>query len=481
METRSNDAAVFFSYSRRDASEFVGELHISLETCGFNCYFDKQDIASGEDWELRLRSLISSADTTVVIITEAWVASHECVKELEIALELGRRVIPVLKQQIDPAKLPSALSRLQFVFFCGEGHSYARGVSSLVKALREDLTWIRQQSRYLALAQDWKDSGKSESYVLRGAALEDGLAWYQKPTPERVHIPPLIKEFMNSSENAQTAQEKRRLRSRIRQLLMGGVTVTSLLCGGLGFMVFQAENQRLAAQVAEKEARQAKQDAEELQGQVFDNYVFNSEPEQQQRQQKQLDFDRSQYQIKVDPYVKKETRRFEIKPYKPDTEDVRNITPTPSPNVTPVPTPTPQPMPVPEPEPESDNLDLAKLVSDLNSRDVKTRIGAGQLVADLIRQDDNEAILKQLVKGLEIDETGDLTSDGRYNILYMLNLADSASLRKVIGTDLTNALTQMDDRASRVKSAWIGNQTRDCMSSLQDKLDGKAGKKTCGK
>ena len=138
-------------------------------------------------------------------------------------------------------------------------------------------------------------------------------------------------------------------------------------------------------------------------------------------------------------------------------------------------------MPVPKPEPESDNLDLAKLVSDLNSRDVKTRIGAGQLVADLIRQDDNEAILKQLVKGLEIDETGDLTSDGRYNILYMLNLADSASLRKVIGTDLTNALTQMDDRASRVKSAWIGNQTRDCMSSLQDKLDGKAGKKTCGK
>ena len=45
---------VFVSYSRRDSTEFVEELVAGLELAGFAPFFDRHDIAVGEDWEARL-------------------------------------------------------------------------------------------------------------------------------------------------------------------------------------------------------------------------------------------------------------------------------------------------------------------------------------------------------------------------------------------------------------------------------------------
>lgn len=469
VTARTSEAAVFISYSRRDSADFVDELHISLETCGFNCYFDKQDIASGEDWELRLGSLISGAETTVCIITEAWVSSTECVKELEIALKLGRRVIPVLKQEIDPARLPSALSRLQFVFFCGEGHTYARGVASLVRALKEDLTWIRAQSRYLALAYDWQESSKRDAYLLRGAALEDALEWFQKPTPDRVNIPPLITDFLTASENAESRQARRKFRSRLRQMGMASVTLISVMGAGIVYAWDQKLDAQDEAEVAFDKAQSATEEAEAAEAALIRTY---NEPEYRMQQQ-QIQMPVQQYQVQelpdrsgsytrelpppAPPPIRGEDE--EISPPERSVEVEEDVVPA---------------------DDVAAEITLSELVNNLNSRDRETRLAAGQQVANLVREDDNEAILVELSNMLTDKRIGELSSSGRFNVLYMLNIADGETLRDVLGPRLTRALIELENRASRTKGDYIGTSTRDCLSSLTDKLSGGEGKETCG-
>lgn len=452
INARGSDAAVFISYSRRDSSDFVDELNISLETCGFNCYFDKQDIASGEDWEMRLRSLISGADTTICIITEAWVNSTECVKELEIALDLGRRVIPVLKQEIDPARLPSALSRLQFVFFSGAGHTYARGVASLVKALREDLSWIRAQSRYLALAHDWQDSGKSEAYLLRGIALDTAMEWYQKPTPDRVNIPPIIKSFLAESENAQSLQEKKKLRGRIRNMAMASVTLVSTMGAGLVYMWDRSETAQDQAEQAIDQAEQAEADALDIIAQA----------PQYRMEQMQLPMRQEAYpqEYRIEPLPEEDDPAAEDR----GSEEKSAELPAP-------PTATRETV-------QSDIY--SELVKDLNSSDRKIRLLAGQEVADLVRQEDNTAILEALMSELNDRNLADLSSSGRFNVLYMLNIADGATLRDTLGPKLSSSLLRLEERVSRTKGDFIGNQTRDCLDALSEKLEGGEGRDTCG-
>jgi hypothetical protein len=56
--TRSHPAdkgklRVFISYSRTE-SDFADQLQAALQTCGFECVIDREDISGGEDWKTRL-------------------------------------------------------------------------------------------------------------------------------------------------------------------------------------------------------------------------------------------------------------------------------------------------------------------------------------------------------------------------------------------------------------------------------------------
>ena len=87
---------VFISYSRRDSSEFADELVAGLELAGFTPVLDRHDISAGEDWEMRLGGLIEGADTVVFVVSTQAVKSERCVWEIEKALALSKRMMPIV-------------------------------------------------------------------------------------------------------------------------------------------------------------------------------------------------------------------------------------------------------------------------------------------------------------------------------------------------------------------------------------------------
>src|SRR5690349_8648116 len=137
---------VFVSYSRVDKA-FAAELVLGLTACGFQPYIDREDIAAGEVWEKRLEGLISEADTIVYVISPESVASKQCSWELATSLRLSKRVLPVVWRPVADNETPGDLAKLNYIFFSGEGRSFAAGLAELAQALRVDIGWIREHTR----------------------------------------------------------------------------------------------------------------------------------------------------------------------------------------------------------------------------------------------------------------------------------------------------------------------------------------------
>jgi hypothetical protein len=175
---KPGELKVFLSYSRRDTAEFAEELSTGLELVGFRPFMDRHDISGGEDWEARLGGLIGSSDTVVFIVSPEAVQSERCAWEVEKAVALSKRLIPIIAEPVQDDKIPAALRRLNYIFF-HERHSFAGSLRQLATALRTDLNWIREHTRIGEVAARWQERQHPEALLFRGAELEAAKQWLQ--------------------------------------------------------------------------------------------------------------------------------------------------------------------------------------------------------------------------------------------------------------------------------------------------------------
>ena len=128
--TESNAMKIFISYRRADTRGYAGWLeHCLEETLDPDHVFrDIADLRAGEDFMTAIRRFISQCDAVLCLIGPRWVganggdgqtrleAEDDPVRiELETALKMGRRVIPVLvddAQMPDVRNLPGSLAEL---------------------------------------------------------------------------------------------------------------------------------------------------------------------------------------------------------------------------------------------------------------------------------------------------------------------------------------------------------------------------------
>ncbi len=104
---RRDDSVVrtFLSYSRQDAS-FVTDMAQTLERRGIDVWMDTDDIRGSEPWRRSIVDAITSADAVVLIVSPASMTSKNVEREITVAAEVHRRIVPVV---IEAATLPAAL------------------------------------------------------------------------------------------------------------------------------------------------------------------------------------------------------------------------------------------------------------------------------------------------------------------------------------------------------------------------------------
>jgi hypothetical protein len=231
---------VFISYSRRDKA-FVQQLHQALEKAKRNVWIDWQDIPPTADWWDEIRAGIDSADSFAFVISPRSADSDVCYQEVAHAVESGKRIIPLLHEEItDPAlqgKLHPVISTHNWLIFAERGFDGA--FAQLLKTLDTDLEYVREHTRLLTRAREWDKRGRTGGYLLDAEEITAAEQWLSQSGKKSPQSTGLHQEYIFAS--------RQRQQQRQRRLLIGvsAALVVSLGLALLSFLLFQdAQAQR---------------------------------------------------------------------------------------------------------------------------------------------------------------------------------------------------------------------------------------------
>jgi hypothetical protein len=252
----------FISYSRKDV-EFARKLADSLSQLGFDSWIDWNDIPLTADWWEEIKKGIETTDTFLFLISPDSVSSDACQKEIEHAVQNGKRVIPLVVRNTTWESVHPAIAKLQYVFFRPQD-DYETALKKLDTAVRIDLAWVEAHRRLQVHALEW-GKRKERSLLLRGDDLriaEEQLAASGQKVPQPTD---LQRRYVLTS---------RRSDSRTRNLVGVIFIVVALALGFAAYYSVQsskranADKNAAAAAVSTAEAAQAEEKSSLLNAQT---------------------------------------------------------------------------------------------------------------------------------------------------------------------------------------------------------------------
>jgi WD40 repeat protein len=238
---------VFVSYSRRD-SEFVHALAADLEQRGKSVWIDTEGIGDGEVFPDAIRHAIEQADAFLFVITPESVASTYCETEVEYALELHKRVVPVLREPVPDEQLPEAIRVRNWVPFTPDADA-AVASERLVAAINTDLAHAHAHTRWLVKALEWEAEARDRSFLLRGSELAAADAWLAGVRDAAEPAPTALqREYIYASRTASSRRQ--------RMLVAGSITIAVI---SLALVVFALISRSQAVRAQSKATSEAVQ------------------------------------------------------------------------------------------------------------------------------------------------------------------------------------------------------------------------------
>ena len=200
---------VFLAHAEADAP-VMAQIRQVLQREGITVWTSATDIRSGEDFRQAIERGIEQADNLVYLLSPASQASKFCQHELDYALSLNKRLIPILVQSTEAELIPEALRGLQYIAWkaavAGDKLS-AIDHRPLLKALKEDAAYYNEHKVLLTQALKWERQQRNPSILLRGYNLRHAEAWWKVAQTRSRHRPTALQsEFLQESLRQPPAQ-----------------------------------------------------------------------------------------------------------------------------------------------------------------------------------------------------------------------------------------------------------------------------------
>lgn len=195
---------IFISYSRKD-KPFVRKLNGAIDALGIDAWVDWEGIPLSSDWMNEITLSIQASDAFIFVISPDSLRSKVCINELELAISLNKKIIPVLYREPEKRqKLHPKLASTNWVYLRTRKDDFKATLPKLVEAIQTDLIWVQQHTRILQRATEWDHKNRNNSYLLQGSDLEDGERWMTESAviAERDVIPLQAEYISESRKNA---------------------------------------------------------------------------------------------------------------------------------------------------------------------------------------------------------------------------------------------------------------------------------------
>lgn len=235
------------SYAREDDA-FVLALAAALDAHDRTSWVDRSDLLPAAPVRQEIFDAIADAAAVVLVLSPHWLASDYCRQEFAHALQLRKRVLPVLLAPVDHLRIPDDLADINWIRF--DQKPFEAALADLLRAFSIDLDRIRLHARLFRRADAWLPA-REASMLLRGAELAQAEAWLAnaaagegEPTP--VHI-----QFVTASRASETARQRTRLLAVSVAL---GVTLTLGITAALLYRTSEARRRTGQSRLLASEA-----------------------------------------------------------------------------------------------------------------------------------------------------------------------------------------------------------------------------------
>ncbi len=179
---------VFLSHAEVDKA-FAQKIRLRLMREGFTVWTNHTDIHTGSDFQQAINQGIEAADNVIYLVSPAAVQSTYCQQELEYALLLKKRIIPILAEATTAAQLPTALRTLQYIDITDNlvAADFEHDASNMLRILQQDAVYYESHKILLVKALKWERQKRNTSLLLRGYNLRHAEAWLKLANQHSQH------------------------------------------------------------------------------------------------------------------------------------------------------------------------------------------------------------------------------------------------------------------------------------------------------
>lgn len=195
----------FISYGRADSKAFATRLHDRLLKAGLKIWFDQNDIPLGVDFQNQIDDGIEKAHNFLFIIAPHSINSPYCRKEIDLAVRLNKRIIPLLHveqitQEIWQERNPNrdlsewdayktkglhssfpnmhpAIGKINWVYFREGIDDFETSFTGLIEIFTRHQDYVHQHTNYLVKALEWQRNQKQSHYLLVGEERKQAENW----------------------------------------------------------------------------------------------------------------------------------------------------------------------------------------------------------------------------------------------------------------------------------------------------------------
>lgn len=195
----------FISYGRADSKAFATKLHSRLREQGLTIWFDQHDIPLGVDFQNQIDDGLERSDNFLFIIAPHSINSPYCRKEIELALQRNKRIIPLLHveqisqetwQQRNPNRplsewdayqakglhssfpnMHPAIGKINWVYFREGVDDFEKSFAGLLEIFDRHRDYVHQHTYFLAKALEWEQHHKQSQYLLTGEERQTAEQW----------------------------------------------------------------------------------------------------------------------------------------------------------------------------------------------------------------------------------------------------------------------------------------------------------------
>lgn len=208
MELSNSFFDAFISYGRADSKAFATYLTARLKAIGLNIWFDQEDIPLAVDFQEQINNGIEKTHNFIFVIAPHSVNSPYCLKEIELAVKLNKRIMPILHvenisrdtwQSRNPTgtdaewqayqaagkhtvfqNMHPVISKINWINFRENVDNFEDSLDGLVNAIRKHQQYVHQHTEILGRALEWSRNQKREQYLLLEERKRQAESWLKQ-------------------------------------------------------------------------------------------------------------------------------------------------------------------------------------------------------------------------------------------------------------------------------------------------------------